>query len=235
MSRELLKNTKDHLAEGTWDKHVPHLSVNSAFKIITANSCEDAWLSLIEKLKNFRQARPKTTVRTRNGERTDYGRSYWTEPDAIRHRYIKAFPEHKDKLVHEPKKELDDPINVDKFPRAAFGLPIVFHFIVKREDKDAELREPLDTELKPSKYTRLASPLILRPIACADGKAVGIALILETPKLNFDEIHLITSKRRVDVGEVETDLALTDIAQIKPMNDASTTETDVLKSFLKTL
>lgn len=231
----IVRELREHLAEGTWDENVPHLSPNSAFETRAANSSKDAWFDLIEKLKKFRQARTETFVQTQNGQRTDYGRSYWTEPDAIRHRFLKAFPEYKNELVHSPKKEIDDPTNIDKFPRAAFGLPIVFHFMVKREDADAGLKEPIDTELKPLNYMRLSSPLILRPIACADGKAVGLALILETPKLNFDEIHLITSKNRVDVGEVETNLVAPDIAYIKPMNDASTTETDVLKSFLKTI
>lgn len=54
------------------------------------------------------------------------------------------------------------------FPRAAFGLPIVFHF------KDHA--DPEDHVLKPSGHERMASPLILRPYF--DGNRYAPAALL---------------------------------------------------------
>lgn len=219
------------LADGIWDADAkfPHLAPDSELKIKPAADGKEALENLIERLKTFRQSRPQT----RNKDKIDYGRSYWSEPDAIRHRFIKAFPADKAKLVHLPEKEFDDSDNVDKFPRAAFGLPIIFHFMVKREDKEAGLIEPDDTELKPVSFDRLASPLILRPLACSDGTA-GLALILETPRLSFDVIHLVGSKTRRPIDNVETDLTVNEANQIKPLQNLMN-KIDILKAFLETL
>jgi CRISPR-associated protein Cmr1 len=190
------------------DAQVPHLQQNSIFKIKKAANSQAAWESLIDKLRRFRQARREGSDPDRPLKK---GRSYWSEPDEIRritgrNAYGRHSPTH---LVR-------------KFPRAQFGLPIIFHFI--GDD------EPDDAELKPADYARLASPLILRPIACSDG-AVGIALILETPPLPSIELKGHGTVSTELIKDATTD----DIANIKPMNDANATETDVLKSFLKTI
>lgn len=190
------------------DERVPHLSLTSIFKIKRAVNSQKAWENLIDKLHQFRQARRAGSDPKRPMKK---GRSYWSESDEIRRITGRdAYGR------HEPKHK------VRKFPRAEFGLPIIFHFIGDGE--------PSDAELKPIGFTRLASPLILRPLACSDG-AVGIALILETPPLPSIELK--------GYGAVSTQLvkdAITDdIANIEPMRLASATETDVLKSFLKTL
>ena len=175
--------TKD-LGGKSFDKDVPHISENSEFKIQPRNKSQEAWEFLIKKLQDFRQARPMNEIRGR----IDYGRSYWSEPDAIRHRYLEENPDKENSLLHLPKKQSNDVENVDKFPRAVFGLPIVFHFPVKREDRENGWIEPPDTELKPIKHERLSSPLILKTVACEDGKFIALAFVLETPKLSFDEI-----------------------------------------------
>ena len=70
----------------------------------------------------------------------------------------------------------------DAFPRAEFGLPIAFHFQGQGE--------PPDTVLYPSngpdgkRRERMASPLILKPLALADGEAVPLILRLRTPPLS---------------------------------------------------
>ena len=61
---------------------------------------------------------------------------------------------------------------MDKFPRAQFGLPIIFQF---KDDDD-----PSNTTLQGAHHDRLASPLILRPIVCKQG-AVGLAVALDAP------------------------------------------------------
>jgi CRISPR-associated protein Cmr1 len=211
----IVKELKEHLAKGTWDVNVPHLPTNLTFTLTpnftSANSGEnnlEAWENLIDKLRQFRQARRTGSDPERPMKK---GRSYWSEPDEIRRITGRdAYGQ------HEPKHK------VRKFPRAEFGLPIIFHFIGNGE--------PSDTELKPVDFTRLASPLILRPIACSDG-AVGIALILETPPLPSIELKGYGAVSTQLVKDATTD----DIANIEPMRLASATETDVLKSFLKTI
>jgi CRISPR-associated protein Cmr1 len=190
------------------DERVPHLLLTSVFKIKKAVNSQKAWENLIDKLRQFRQARREGSDPERPMKK---GRSYWSEPDEIRRMTGRdAYGRHK------PKH------NVHKFPRAEFGLPIIFHFIGDGE--------PGDTELKPVGFTRLASPLILRPIACSDG-AVGIALILETPPLPSIELKGYGAVSTQLVKDATTD----DIANIEPMLLASATETDVLKSFLETI
>jgi CRISPR-associated protein Cmr1 len=64
---------------------------------------------------------------------------------------------------------------VDAFPRAGFGLPIVFQF--KDNDKSKPTRntcDPRRTTLEMKGYERWASPIILRPLACAEEEAVGL-------------------------------------------------------------
>lgn len=212
------------LAGQTINKNVPHLTLNSKFKFIVRSESKDAWEFLIGKLKDFRQARPKE----KNRDRIEYGQSYWSEPDAIRHLYIKENADNKKKLGHLPKRKIDDVNNVNKFPRAVFGLPIVFHFM----DKEGLP----DTELKPSEKERLSSPLILKPVACEDGKYIALAFLLETSRLSFDEIHLITSKKRFDIGEVKVDLTEEE-AKILTKDGLTLlkNERDILKAFLDTI
>lgn len=99
-----------------------------------------SWQLAVGALQAFRQApvgRSEGTSRP--------GRSNWPEADTIRRRVGQHAPQ------HEPRNQ------VDGFPRAAFGLPIVFHF------KDSG--DPPDVTLSPSAkdQDRMASPLVLRP------------------------------------------------------------------------
>ena len=114
-----------------------------------------AWRNAVEALSDFRQ-RPNVGRNSGRGGRP--GRSRWPEPDAIRrHR-------HRNAPGHQPEHPVDG-----QYPRAAFGLPIVFHF------KDRG--DPPDAKLVPRKGDRMASPLILRPYF--DGKQYRpLALLL---------------------------------------------------------
>ena len=97
----------------------------------------NAWTSAVEALQRFRQGQNM-------GRNPGPGRSRWPEADTLRlqtkRHALKHAPEHTVKGV---------------YPRAAFGLPIVFHF------KDAG--DPHDQMLVPDGSDRMASPLILRP------------------------------------------------------------------------
>jgi CRISPR-associated protein Cmr1 len=84
-----------------------------------------------------------------------------------------------------------------KFPRAAFGLPINFKFRdddtvthqPNRSDKD-----PRKTVLQPQDAQRLASPLILKPLACQDNKYIGLAVILEGTGIKKEKLLLKTQE-----------------------------------------
>ena len=102
----------------------------------------DAWRKAIDALSDFRQG-PNVGRNPGRGNRP--GRSRWPEPDAIRrHRHQHA-------TGHQPEHPVDG-----LYPRAAFGLPIVFHF------KDRGDPAP-EAVLGPDRGDRMASPLILRP------------------------------------------------------------------------
>lgn len=144
---------RTHVLSGRPDRALPMLTQKPRMVILRQPGPPLAVLRvLLTKLKNFRQYR---TGR--------FGRSYWPEPDAIRRR------------TRTSARHATPMSNVDKFPRAVFGLPIVFHFM------DEALNDPPTTTLQGSKAERLASPLILKPVACAGDQAVGLAMILSTP------------------------------------------------------
>ena len=95
-----------------------------------------AWSSAMDPLRRFRQ------VGLGRGSGRSPGRSNWPEADTIRRVAGKS--------AHDPRHP------VDGYPRAAFGLPIVFHF---KDDGD-----PSDVlEAAGEGQDRMASPLILRP------------------------------------------------------------------------
>jgi len=191
---------KRFVAEGRWPEDVPHLrqTMGTQLRITTADrSPVAAWDYLIRKLQAFRQAR--------DGK---YGPSLWPEPNAIR-------------SLTQGRVAGERPL-IKKFPRAQFGLPIIFHF--------AHGGEPGDTTLKgPGGLERIASPLILRPLACADG-AVGLALILQTPSIASEKLEL-EEKDKKSPHSVDASLTSKEATQIPPLGG----KTDVLKVFLDTL
>ena len=108
------------------------------------NDALGAWTEAVEALQSFRQGLGVGRNRQHGGNRP--GRSRWPEPDAIREIFGR----------HTPRHEPEHPAK-GMFPRAAFGLPLVFHF------KDPD--DPKGPTLEPAEKgrERMASPLILRP------------------------------------------------------------------------
>ncbi|MFZ1238849.1 MAG: type III-B CRISPR module RAMP protein Cmr1 [Anaerolineae bacterium] len=194
-------------SQRTWHNSIPHLSsTTSNYRIIGSGDPVAVWRQLIGKLRSFRQARP------------GFHRSFWPEPDEIRRRTGTH------KLGHAPSHP------VRKFPRAAFGLPIIFEF--KRGDVPPE---PQKTTLQGAKHDRLASPLILRPIACANGQAVGLAAVLEAPIKPPGGWLLKDAPGSPTHPPIEARLTSTsDANAIKPLKDVGG-ETNVLLAFLKSL
>ena len=111
----------------------------------------DAWRDAVDALKDFRQGRG---LARNPGSGNRPGRSRWPEPDAIRRRtghHARG---------HAPQHEVDG-----FYPRAAFGLPIVFHFKNRNtgDPPGTSNRDAPDPVLEPADGDRMASPLILRP------------------------------------------------------------------------
>jgi CRISPR-associated protein Cmr1 len=126
----------------------------------------EAWKNVIDLLQMFRQSEG---IARNPGGRNRPGRSRYPEPETIRRVTGRRSPSHT-RLSHIPD---------NAFPRAEFGLPIVFHFQGEREG------EPRDTVLYPKvsdgeARERMASPLILKPLALANGKAVPLIMRLVT-------------------------------------------------------
>jgi CRISPR-associated protein Cmr1 len=137
----------------------------------------DAWKTVIGLLKEFRQG---VGVARNSGQANRPGRSRYPEPETIRRVTGQRSPKHT-RLADVPD---------DAFPRAELGLPIVFHFPPGQG-------EPPDTVLYPSdapngeSRERMASPLILKPLALANGKAVPLIMQMRTPELKAVELKLM--------------------------------------------
>jgi CRISPR-associated protein Cmr1 len=129
----------------------------------------DAWKRAVGLLQEFRQG--EGIARNPGAQKNRPGRSRYPEPETIRRVTGRRPPQHP-RLAHIPD---------DAFPRAEFGLPIVFHFRGQGE--------PPDTVLYPSRSPngdaceRMASPLILKPLALANGRAIPLIVQLVTPSL----------------------------------------------------
>jgi CRISPR-associated protein Cmr1 len=221
----------EHLVEGKWPKDVPHLSADIFFYRITLikTNRKDAWKKVIAELKIFRQHRP------------GFGRSRWPEPDAIRN-LTKQWLKPGSKGSTHPG-HLPHPNNSGKFPRAVFGLPIVFHFKDNDEDHPSNAdHDPRDVVLKLDSHDRLASPIILRPLCLSEGRYVGLAVLLEGTLQPEDfysnDIDLILTekdgKRKIADG-LKAELSLTEAKSIKEVvtnNPLLGKKTDPLIAFL---
>lgn len=207
---KIREGLQKHVVSGTWPASVPHLSLNPHMKVTGRRSDPNAaWEYLVKCLRDFRQSRyPRASLK-------QPGRSQWPEPDEIRRLTDRRWDRHARPLS-----------TVRKFPRAAFGLPIVFHF------KDEKIGDPYDTILQGRDYERLASPLILRPLACADG-AVGLAVILEgTGVAVLPDGLILRKKEEADISwPVEATIEAHEAQKIPPLDGIP----DVLQAFLKEL
>ncbi len=170
-----------------------------------------AWKSLIEQLQDFRQER--------YGGR--FGKSKWPEPNEIRGRAD---------LPLRIAEEAEDVELVHKFPRAVFGLPIVFHFHHDNGKPEFHLiGNRLGDEPSAKYIERLASPLILRPLACEDGKAVGLAMILQTDRVPPRGLYL--KGDATNEPQPEAELNEDEAVSIEPLKG----RTEVLEAFLNRL
>lgn len=181
-----LAPTKIDDLKSMWKKHIPQKFPVRAWPTLaqsiliakTPTNPMDAWADVIGKLKNYRQG--ENVGRNPGQQHNRPGRSRFSEPETIR-RITQRRARNHNRLPNIPD---------NAFPRAEFGLPIVFHF------KDQG--EPDDTVLYPGKDAkgccreRMASPLILKPLALNNGQALSQVLLLNVPPL--DNVDLRSGK-----------------------------------------
>jgi CRISPR-associated protein Cmr1 len=231
-AKQWLRDNLDcYVADGSWPDNVPHLNrqliVGEDFKLIIYNGnsdekAQDIWYDLMDALKSFRQARPNYNTR-------HPGRSMWSEPSAIRHYTGQSLPSH--------NAPIPNPL-VKKFPRAAFGLPIIFQFkdrnTYRLDDPNAD---PRKTVLQLATYERFASPLILKPLACQGGDVVGLAIILRGTSLGKQQLVLKTQEGTQQQWNVTASLSPGETLELTPENRKIrlNSATDVLQAFIKFL
>jgi len=133
-------------------------------ELLVKNSSDpyQAWNDVIGMMQTFRQG--QNVGRNPGKAPNRPGRSRWPEPETIRSATSQRDPKHP-RMPGIPN---------DAFPRAELGLPIIFHF--------KDYNDPKDTELYPivggQERTRMASPLVLRPIVCQNGDVQQMILCL---------------------------------------------------------
>jgi CRISPR-associated protein Cmr1 len=191
-----------------------------AIRQVTHANALNALETALGRLRQFRQG--ENTARTHRGHNPAPGRSWWPEAESIRRITGQSDPKHAMPLVA---------LGRDVFPRAAFGMPIIFHF------KDNNSRapsprntDPSDTTLMPVDAERRASPLILRPFySTSNNTHKTMALALRDPAVASEQCRLHPVADDVSTTLTQQEAAhLTRNPQPLPLNK----ETDVLAAFL---
>lgn len=158
--------TYRHAADGpvhAW----PELFTAILLKENGAPGAIPSWNDSIRLLQTFRQG---PEVGRNSGDMLNRpGRSRWPEPETIR-----AVTRKRDQ-IHARMAAIPE----DGFPRAAFGLPIIFHFQSRTDPQDTQLL-PL---VSGAAGNRMASPMILRPLLFKGRRAAAMILQLRTPRL----------------------------------------------------
>lgn len=196
------KAIKDKLKQitGEWPKYVPHLSPNMFLKVIDPHGNSDD--AWDELIAALRAFR-----QSREGK--PQGPTHWPEANAVR------------TAAGKPVSSKSPDIGA-KFPRAQLGLPILFHFPQERGLKDATLTGKTKE--------RMASRLILRPLACNRERAVGLAAVLVGPMIPKGGIAL-DGKTTIDGEKVTHKLTKIDAKTIIPLNG----ETSLVEAFFEYL
>lgn len=234
------KNLETYMSKGPWRVNIPHLPLSFKerenlkllfIEKIYNEKANDLWYDLINALKRFRQAR-YASIRT---NAKNPGRSMWSEPSTIRDRDYtnQSYPYH--------RKPIPDP-PVKKFPRAAFGLPIIFQFKDSNKEKPSRSNDPdsdpRKTVLEMQEYERFASPLILKPLACQDNDTVGLAIILEGTSLDSQQLVLKTQEGKQDQWNAQAFLDPGETLELRAENGKKIrldSNTDVLQAFINYL
>lgn len=143
--------------------------------------------SAISKLSEFRQS--PGIGRNPGQQKNRPGRSRWPEPDALRRinntHHSDHAPEH---------------LAGNVFPRAVFGMPILFPFVGRNEPSG-------DNTVSPAQGERLASPLILRAVYAGDdkdGKAQWRPSALALPYQHILDMQVTVGRHEYPVWQNDT-------------------------------
>lgn len=170
-----------------------------------SGNATQAWTDGIAKLQKFRQG--VDLGRNAGQQQNRPGRSRWPEADSIREVMRRCDPQHQP--VHPARQS---------FPRAAFGLPIIFHF--------QSSTDPTDSSLNPivsgTKAERMSSPVILRPTD--DGQSRWYATALLLPHKHVQELKLELSGKDVPYWSANK------ASQVRPI--ANYNSTNALDAFM---
>lgn len=160
------------------------------------------------------------TFRRRSNPNKKRGRSCWPEADTIRLLTGKAKSGHH---IPYPKEK---PFKYQAFPRAQFGLPIQFRFAPKDSGKD-----PDPVTLLPKGKDRLASPLILKPLAINQKESVGMVMVLQQPKI--EALSLLGDRKPLPDVTDEQSIYPTATYSNNPLQDESgRTHSSAIQAFL---
>ncbi|MGD6975045.1 type III-B CRISPR module RAMP protein Cmr1 [Bacillus altitudinis] len=169
------------------------------------------WQSVIQTYETFRR---------RSNPYKKRGRSCWPEADTIRLLTGKAKSGHH---IPYPKEK---PFKYQAFPRAQFGLPIQFRFAPKDSGKD-----PDPVTLLPKGKDRLASPLILKPLAINQKESVGMVMVLQQPKI--EALSLLGDRKPLPDVTDEQSIYPTATYSNNPLQDESgRTHSSAIQAFL---
>lgn len=143
-----------------------------------------SWSKGIEVFKSYRQAPQIGRNLGMNINRP--GRSRWPEPEAIRNLICEQRRIRRPIHWHKPEGH----INRRAFPRAAFGMPIIFEIRDEclnptEQNGRVKCRISIKPTLTPdTNHDRMASPLIIKAIKTSkDAKSTSLILRLCTPDL----------------------------------------------------
>ncbi|WP_342467891.1 type III-B CRISPR module RAMP protein Cmr1 [Bacillus sp. FSL W8-0629] len=175
------------------------------------SSMISCWQSVIQTYETFRR---------RSNPYKKRGRSCWPEADTIRLLTGKAKSGHH---IPYPKEK---PFKYQAFPRAQFGLPIQFRFAPKDSGKD-----PDPVTLPPKGKDRLASPLILKPLAINQKESVGMVMVLQQPKI--EALSLLGDRKPLPDVTDEQSIYPTATYSNNPLQDESgRTHSSAIQAFL---
>ncbi len=151
----------------------------------------EAWKQSINAMQKFRQGEEVGRNKGRKSNRP--GRSRWPEPASIR----KSVGVHRIKEGGEISFAPAETVEVS-YPRAAFGLPIIFHFQNEKTDINTD---PADTQLVPyfagEVQERMASSLILKPCLNEKGEWCPAVLHISDGHLSVMDVKLISPTNEI--------------------------------------
>ena len=194
-----------------------------AIEPLSKPNAMNQWMKAISWMKDFRQGSPPNGRAVEGPDAAKYARvgspdprrpsiSNWPEADKIRRVFSAQGP-----FTHTPRH--NDRII---WPRASFGLPIQVQFQKMDRHKNRNAyREPNNVmiNLQGEQQNRLASPLIIKPMAVGDGaQFVPCALWLNRAFPSDDLAPALTTETRRSKGSWDELIAPGDTALFRPLS-----------------